>query len=109
MFGSDKKNLIGKLSCRVCKAEHASRTHKLSQNVDVYRNWLDECERVNQRIAKQKALREAAKREEEEEHLAAHHSNNNAADDAAADARPSAEARADESSHEPAFEEESKE
>ena len=64
---SDKKNFIGKLSCRVCKAEHASRTHKLSQNVDVYRNWLDECEKVNQRIARQKAMREAAKLAEGDE------------------------------------------
>ena len=35
------------LKCRICKTEYETRINKLTMEVDVYCEWIDECERLN--------------------------------------------------------------
>ncbi|KAG1355268.1 Transcription elongation factor 1 [Cocos nucifera] len=45
-FG-DMKLKIGGAYCRVCEASYATSIHHLTEPIDIYGEWLDECERVN--------------------------------------------------------------
>lgn len=44
----DKKNCIGTLSCKICRQSFQTRINSLSQPVDVYSDWFDAVEEVNQ-------------------------------------------------------------
>ncbi|AET41192.1 Elf1p Ecym_7366 [Eremothecium cymbalariae DBVPG len=44
----DKKNSIGSLSCKVCGQQFQTRINALSQSVDVYSDWFDAVEEVNE-------------------------------------------------------------
>ncbi|CCK68928.1 Elf1p KNAG_0B04940 [Huiozyma naganishii CBS 8797] len=44
----DKKNSIGTLSCKICGQSFQTRINTLSQPVDVYSDWFDAVEEVNQ-------------------------------------------------------------
>lgn len=44
----DKKNSIGSLSCKICGQSFQTRINALSQPVDVYSDWFDAVEEVNQ-------------------------------------------------------------
>ncbi|KAL2632047.1 hypothetical protein R1flu_016733 [Riccia fluitans] len=44
-----KKEQLGVLFCRICREVFKAITHALSEPIDVYSDWLDECERVNVR------------------------------------------------------------
>ena len=44
----DKKNSIGSLSCKICGQSFQTRINSLSQPVDVYSDWFDAVEEVNQ-------------------------------------------------------------
>ncbi|SCU86749.1 LAMI_0D03466g1_1 [Lachancea mirantina] len=44
----DKKNSIGSLSCKVCGQSFQTQINALSQPVDVYSDWFDAVEEVNQ-------------------------------------------------------------
>lgn len=44
----DKKNSIGLLSCKVCGQQFQTRINALSQPVDVYSDWFDAVEEVNE-------------------------------------------------------------
>ncbi|AMD18684.1 HBL218Cp [Eremothecium sinecaudum] len=44
----DKKNSIGSLSCKVCGQQFQTRINALSQPVDVYSDWFDAVEEVNE-------------------------------------------------------------
>mmetsp|Transcript_11264 Transcript_11264/g.42046 ORF Transcript_11264/g.42046 Transcript_11264/m.42046 type:complete len:122 (-) Transcript_11264:66-431(-) len=43
----DWKRHVGELKCRICGAEYQTSISYLSEAIDVYSEWIDECERVN--------------------------------------------------------------
>ncbi|CAB4252385.1 similar to Saccharomyces cerevisiae YKL160W ELF1 Transcription elongation factor that contains a conserved zinc finger domain [Maudiozyma barnettii] len=44
----DKRNSIGSLNCKICGQSFQTRINALSQPVDVYSDWFDAVEEVNQ-------------------------------------------------------------
>jgi transcription elongation factor Elf1 len=42
-----RKTKIGYLTCRICTVTHQSRTGDLSRPVDVFCEWVDECQKIN--------------------------------------------------------------
>ncbi|KAK8592394.1 hypothetical protein V6N13_062973 [Hibiscus sabdariffa] len=44
---SDMKNLIGEASCRICQESFSTVITALTEPIDIYSEWIDECERVN--------------------------------------------------------------
>lgn len=40
----DRRNAIGKLSCRMCSASYQMGIHNLHEPIDVFSEWLDDCE-----------------------------------------------------------------
>lgn len=40
----DHKNGVGKLSCRMCGAAYQMPIHHLHEPIDVFSEWLDDCE-----------------------------------------------------------------
>ncbi|XP_072088278.1 transcription elongation factor 1 homolog isoform X3 [Arachis hypogaea] len=43
----DMKNMIGELACRICQESFSTAITALSEPIDIYSEWIDECERVN--------------------------------------------------------------
>ncbi|KAK7246430.1 hypothetical protein RIF29_41298 [Crotalaria pallida] len=43
----DMKNLIGEASCGICQESFSTTITALSEAIDIYSEWIDECERVN--------------------------------------------------------------
>ncbi|TYZ58704.1 hypothetical protein PybrP1_003199 [[Pythium] brassicae (nom. inval.)] len=43
----DRDHNIGHLSCRVCTESFQTPIHYLSAPIDVYTDWIDECESLN--------------------------------------------------------------
>ncbi|KAK9014300.1 hypothetical protein V6N11_005463 [Hibiscus sabdariffa] len=43
----DMKNLIGEASCRICQESFSTVITALTEPIDIYSEWIDECERVN--------------------------------------------------------------
>ncbi|GLJ38953.1 hypothetical protein SUGI_0794100 [Cryptomeria japonica] len=43
----DRKDMIGEASCSVCQEKFSTTINALSEPIDVYSEWIDECERVN--------------------------------------------------------------
>ena len=43
----DRKNWMGIIHCRVCNESYQTQINYLSEPIDVYSEWIDECERVN--------------------------------------------------------------
>ncbi|GMJ08380.1 hypothetical protein HRI_004507200 [Hibiscus trionum] len=43
----DMENLIGEASCRICQGSFSSVITALTEPIDIYSEWIDECERVN--------------------------------------------------------------
>ncbi|RWR90478.1 transcription elongation factor 1 [Cinnamomum micranthum f. kanehirae] len=43
----DRGNKIAELSCGVCKESYNTSINNLTEAVDVYSEWIDECERAN--------------------------------------------------------------
>ena len=44
----DKKDDFGELSCRICEAKYSVKLKPLLEPIDIYHEWIDECERINQ-------------------------------------------------------------
>ena len=44
----DRKRHLGMLECRVCGVAYQAKINYLSEPIDVYCEWLDECARVNE-------------------------------------------------------------
>jgi len=40
----DRRNGIGKLNCRLCGASYQMGIHNLHEPIDVFSEWLDDCE-----------------------------------------------------------------
>ncbi|KAH6788708.1 transcription elongation factor-like protein [Perilla frutescens var. frutescens] len=43
----DMKNLIGEASCGICQESFSTTVDALTEPIDIYSEWIDECERVN--------------------------------------------------------------
>ena len=43
----DKKGCVGYLKCRVCAADYEMRINSLHSPVDVFADWIDQCESLN--------------------------------------------------------------
>ncbi|KAK1604279.1 hypothetical protein QYE76_027952 [Lolium multiflorum] len=43
----DMKNLIGEANCRICQESFSTTANALTEAIDIYSEWIDECERVN--------------------------------------------------------------
>ena len=43
----DRKGQVGTLKCRVCLADFEMRINALHEPVDVFAEWIDQCEAVN--------------------------------------------------------------
>ncbi|CAN8245944.1 unnamed protein product [Cochlearia groenlandica] len=56
----DMKNLLGKAECRICGESFSTTITALTEAIDIYSEWIDECERVN-------TAEDDAEQEEEEE------------------------------------------
>ncbi|XVF25723.1 hypothetical protein REPUB_Repub13aG0238400 [Reevesia pubescens] len=41
------KNLIGEAFCRICQESFSTVITALTEPIDIYSEWIDECERVN--------------------------------------------------------------
>ena len=47
----DRKGQVGSLKCRVCQADFEMRITSLSQPVDVFAEWIDQCDALNKSAA----------------------------------------------------------
>ncbi|KDD74383.1 hypothetical protein H632_c1352p0 [Helicosporidium sp. ATCC 50920] len=43
----DRQRDVGVVKCNQCAAQYAVKIHSLSEPIDVYSDWIDECEKVN--------------------------------------------------------------
>mmetsp|Transcript_28380 Transcript_28380/g.47630 ORF Transcript_28380/g.47630 Transcript_28380/m.47630 type:complete len:85 (+) Transcript_28380:113-367(+) len=43
----DKVAEVGEVSCRICLEKFQTQINNLSEPIDLYSEWIDECERVN--------------------------------------------------------------
>ncbi|KAJ4839820.1 hypothetical protein Tsubulata_010034 [Turnera subulata] len=43
----DKKEMTGTVECSICMAKYGTKITYLTEPIDVYSEWIDECERVN--------------------------------------------------------------
>ncbi|KAL8460442.1 hypothetical protein ACS0TY_032109 [Phlomoides rotata] len=43
----DMKNMTGEANCRICQESFSMPITALSEPIDIYSEWIDECERVN--------------------------------------------------------------
>ncbi|KAM7492560.1 hypothetical protein LguiA_035481 [Lonicera macranthoides] len=43
----DMKNLIGEANCGICQENFSTSVTALTEPIDIYSEWIDECERVN--------------------------------------------------------------
>ncbi|XP_058006734.1 transcription elongation factor 1 homolog [Hevea brasiliensis] len=43
----DRKLFVGEAGCRACKASFSTSTTPLTEPIDIYNEWIDECVRVN--------------------------------------------------------------
>ncbi|KAI6705252.1 hypothetical protein NL676_008214 [Syzygium grande] len=43
----DMKNLIGEAVCGICQERFSTSITALTEPIDIYSEWIDECERVN--------------------------------------------------------------
>ncbi|KAL9325441.1 hypothetical protein ACSQ67_006086 [Phaseolus vulgaris] len=46
-FDSDMKNMIGEASCNICQESFSTTITALSEPIDIYTEWIDECELAN--------------------------------------------------------------
>jgi transcription elongation factor Elf1 len=61
----DRKKRIASLKCKVCQSSYETTLNHLTEPVDVYYNWIDECERENMRKDKEeKEERDSAEYDE---------------------------------------------
>lgn len=43
----DRARGVGVVKCSQCGAQFAVKIHTLSEPIDVYSDWIDECEKLN--------------------------------------------------------------
>merc|ERR1712204_166972 len=42
-----KRKFVGRIECRICTVRFQAIIHHLSEPIDVYSEWIDECQKVN--------------------------------------------------------------
>lgn len=47
----NRQEKVGQLKCRICNVDYTKRIEYLDEPVDVYSDWIDQCERVDVNIA----------------------------------------------------------
>ena len=45
----DNNNAVADIKCRICLAKFQTEIHHLTEPIDVYWEWIDECEKVNKK------------------------------------------------------------
>ena len=48
----DLKHLIAQAVCFVCQERYSTKAHALTEPVDIYGEWIDECEKANQGVVR---------------------------------------------------------
>jgi transcription elongation factor Elf1 len=43
----DRERNVGQVKCTLCAAHYETKVHALSEPIDVYSEWIDECEAEN--------------------------------------------------------------
>ncbi|EEF42381.1 Transcription elongation factor, putative [Ricinus communis] len=43
----DKKVWVGEAECHICTESFVTKINRLTEPIDIYSEWIDECERVN--------------------------------------------------------------
>ncbi|KAH0901893.1 hypothetical protein HID58_041396 [Brassica napus] len=64
------KEVIGIATCRICEESFSTTITALSEAIDIYSEWIDECERVNaveDDVEQEEEVEEEKVYEEEEE------------------------------------------
>jgi transcription elongation factor Elf1 len=46
----DRKEWFAVVKCFVCKESYSTKAHALTEPIDVYSEWIDECEKANQDV-----------------------------------------------------------
>jgi transcription elongation factor Elf1 len=46
----DRKEWFAVVKCFVCKESYSTKAHALTEPIDVYSEWIDECEKANQGV-----------------------------------------------------------
>ena len=49
----DKKKKLATLKCKICNSIYKSKATHLTEPIDVFYNWIDECERENMKKEKE--------------------------------------------------------
>ncbi|OTF72893.1 hypothetical protein BLA29_003074 [Euroglyphus maynei] len=44
----DRQRNVGRISCRICLEDFQTNINYLSEPIDIYTEWIDACESVNQ-------------------------------------------------------------
>ncbi|KAJ3683337.1 hypothetical protein LUZ60_013564 [Juncus effusus] len=44
----DLKNAVGEATCRICQESYSTSVNALTEPIDIYSEWIDECEKVNE-------------------------------------------------------------
>mmetsp|Transcript_5888 Transcript_5888/g.11230 ORF Transcript_5888/g.11230 Transcript_5888/m.11230 type:complete len:82 (-) Transcript_5888:133-378(-) len=44
----DRAAQVGEVSCRICNEKFSTEINNLSEPIDVYAEWIDECEKINE-------------------------------------------------------------
>ncbi len=44
-----KKEMKGVAKCRICKKDYATKATNLTDPIDIYSEWIDECEKLNKK------------------------------------------------------------
>ena len=42
-----KKEMKGTIECRLCESKWACKISSLSEPIDIYSEWIDECDKIN--------------------------------------------------------------
>lgn len=42
-----KKDFKAQINCRICKCNYNTKANGLTEPIDVYSEWIDECEKIN--------------------------------------------------------------
>ncbi|CAM0957546.1 unnamed protein product [Alopecurus aequalis] len=49
----DIKDWIAEAVCFVCKERYSTKAHALTEPIDVYSEWIDECEKANEGVVRE--------------------------------------------------------
>eukprot|EP00345_Euplotes_harpa_P014020 CAMPEP_0168343528 /NCGR_PEP_ID=MMETSP0213-20121227/16158_1 /TAXON_ID=151035 /ORGANISM="Euplotes harpa, Strain FSP1.4" /LENGTH=129 /DNA_ID=CAMNT_0008350863 /DNA_START=8 /DNA_END=397 /DNA_ORIENTATION=+ len=65
----DNSQGVANIKCRVCLAKFQTEIHHLTQPIDVYCEWIDECEKLNKKGPEETKEEEEYKPKQKEEEV----------------------------------------